>query len=57
MAVTIISEMIYEYLPSPMQFIPGTKMPFSLPDPNDVANVIAYLKEFDAQGNKVGGTP
>ena len=32
-------------------------MPFSLQDPQVIANVIAYLKQFDAQGNRVGGTP
>jgi cytochrome c len=40
-----------QYLPAPQQYIPGTKMPFMLPDPTDVANVIAYLAQFDAQGN------
>src|ERR1019366_8544343 len=43
------------YLPAPMKFIPGTKMTFvGLPMPQDVADVIAYLKTFDSQGNKVG---
>jgi cytochrome c len=41
------------YLPAPTTFIPGTKMPVSLPEPQDVADVIAYLKQFDATGNKI----
>lgn len=33
------------YLPKPMAFVPGTKMAFAgLPKPEDVQNVIAYLK-------------
>ena len=43
-----------QYLPSPKDFIPGTKMTFAgLTSPQDVADVIAYLKQFDADGNKV----
>ena len=41
------------YLPAPTTMIPGTKMPIALPMPQDVADVIAYLKQFDANGNKV----
>ena len=41
------------YLPAPTTFVPGTKMPVALPDAKDVADVIAYLKQFDASGNKV----
>jgi len=42
-----------QYLPSPKDFIPGTKMTFAgLPMPQEVANVIAYLRQFDADGNK-----
>jgi cytochrome c len=41
------------YLPAPKEFIPGTKMSFpGLTMPQDVADVIAYLKQFDVQGNK-----
>jgi cytochrome c len=44
-----------QYLPDPKQFMPGTKMTFvGLPMPQDVADVIAYLKTFDAKGNKIG---
>ena len=33
------------YLPNPKAFVPGTKMAFAgLKKPEDVANVIAYLK-------------
>jgi cytochrome c len=42
-----------EYLPSPKDFVPGTKMSFAgLTSPQDVADVIAYLKQYDAQGTK-----
>jgi cytochrome c len=42
------------YLPAPKMFLPGTKMSFvGLMMPQDVADVIAYLKQYDAQGNKV----
>jgi cytochrome c len=42
------------YLPSPKLFVPGTKMTFvGLPDPRDVADVIAFLRQFDADGNKL----
>ena len=40
------------YLPDPQKLVPGTTMPIGLPDAKDVADVIAYLKQFDAQGNK-----
>jgi cytochrome c len=40
-----------KYLPGPQQLVPGTKMTFvGLPDPKDVADVIAYLKTFKADG-------
>jgi cytochrome c len=46
------------YLPSPKKFILGTKMTFvGLPDPRDVADVIAFLKQFDADGNKMPPQP
>ena len=41
------------YLPSPKLLVPGTKMTFAgLQNPQDIADVIAYLKLYDAQGNK-----
>lgn len=40
-----------DYLPAPVANLPGTKMSFAgLKDAQDVADVIAYLKTFDAQG-------
>jgi cytochrome c len=46
-----------QYLPAPTAFVPGTKMPFALGDPQEVADVIAYLEQYDAQGNKRTPTP
>ncbi|MGB8841554.1 MAG: cytochrome c family protein [Aliidongia sp.] len=41
------------YLKSPQTVVPGTKMIFpGLPMEQDVDNVIAYLKQFGADGNK-----
>ena len=41
------------YLPNPQGFLPGTRMTFAgLPRPQDVADIIAYLKQFDDKGNK-----
>jgi cytochrome c len=46
-----------QYLPAPKDFIPGTKMSFpGLTMPQDVADVIAYLKQFDANGNMIETT-
>jgi cytochrome c len=40
------------YLPDPRAYLHGTYMNFvGLKKPQDVANVIAYLKTFDAKGN------
>ena len=37
-------DLIYTFLKSPKAYVPGTKMSFAgLPDPQDRANVIAYL--------------
>jgi cytochrome c len=42
------------YLKSPRKVVPGTKMTFAgLPRAQDIANVIAYLKTFDAKGQPV----
>lgn len=39
------------YLKNPREKVPGTKMAFpGLPKEDDIANVIAYLKQFDASG-------
>ncbi|MEP7173753.1 MAG: cytochrome c family protein [Aestuariivirga sp.] len=41
------------YLHAPRKLVPGTKMTFSgLPKDKDIADVIAYLKQFDAQGQQ-----
>jgi cytochrome c len=42
-----------EYLKNPRVKVPGTKMIFSgLPKDEDISNVIAYLKQFGADGKK-----
>lgn len=41
------------YLRAPRKLVPGTKMTFSgLKKPHEIADVIAYLKQFDAQGQQ-----
>jgi cytochrome c len=43
-----------EYLKNPKAKVPGTKMTFpGLPRDEDIDNVIAFLKQYDASGNKV----
>jgi cytochrome c len=43
-----------KYLKDPRGVVPGTKMTFpGLPNETDVANVIAYLKQFGADGKKM----
>lgn len=42
-----------EYLKNPKAFNPTTKMSFSgLPNDTDIADVISYLGQFDADGKK-----
>ena len=42
-----------KYLKNPKAAIPGTKMEFGgLPKPSDIEDVIAYLKQFGADGKK-----
>jgi cytochrome c len=42
-----------KYLKNPQAVVPGTKMAFpGLPKEEDIDNVIAYLKQFDADGKK-----
>lgn len=42
------------YLRAPRGLVPGTKMAFAgLKDDRDIADVIAYLKQFDEEGQKV----
>jgi cytochrome c len=43
-----------KYLHNPREVVPGTKMAFpGLPNDQDVANVIAYLKQFGPDGKKM----
>ena len=43
-----------KYLKSPHEIVPGTKMAFpGLPKDQDVANVIAFLKQFGPDGKKM----
>jgi cytochrome c len=43
-----------QWLRSPRALVPGTRMTFAgLSRDEDIANVIAYLRTFDAQGNAV----
>lgn len=45
-------EELAAYLPKPKDLVPGTKMAFAgLKKPDDIANVIAYLKNPAAGGN------
>ena len=42
-----------EYLKDPRAKVPGTKMAFAgLNKPDDIENIIAYLKQFDMDGKK-----
>ena len=42
-----------KYLANPQKVVPGTKMIFGgIHDPAKVQDVIAFLKQYDAQGNK-----
>lgn len=42
------------YLKNPREKVPGTKMVFpGLPSDDDIANVIAYLKQFGPDGKKI----
>jgi cytochrome c len=42
-----------QYIRDPKKFMPGNKMDFAgLPADTDIANVTAYLKQFDGEGKK-----
>ncbi|MCD7058404.1 c-type cytochrome [Pelagibacterium xiamenense] len=50
--VTWDVEALMAFLEAPQQFLPGTRMAFpGLPEEADRANVIAYLAQFDEEGN------
>jgi len=41
-----------DYIRSPQAKIPGTKMTFAgIPNPQEIADLWAYIKQFDADGN------
>ena len=45
---------LHEYLMDPRKKVPGTKMVFAgIKDEKKLNDLIAYLKQFDAQGQKV----
>ena len=45
---------IKEYLKNPKAKVPNTKMAFpGLPEQADIDNVVAYLKQFGADGKKI----
>jgi cytochrome c len=47
-----------EYIRDPKAKIPGTKMAFpGLKDPKQIDDIVAYLKQFDSTGKKVGLAP
>jgi len=51
--VTWTPDQLQEYLKNPKQKVPGNKMAFvGLSKPEDIANVIAYLQQFGADGKK-----
>jgi cytochrome c len=42
------------YLRAPRELVPGTRMAFAgLKDDGDIADVVAYLKQFDKEGRKI----
>ena len=47
-----------EYIKDPKAKVPGTKMVYAgLKDEQKIKDLIAYLKQFDASGNKSAGFP
>jgi cytochrome c len=47
-------ETLKVYLKNPKEKVPGTKMVFpGLKSDDDIANIIAFLKQFDADGKKL----
>jgi cytochrome c len=42
-----------KFIANPRGMVPGTKMSYAgLTDPNDIANITAYLESFNADGSK-----
>jgi len=51
--ITWTDDSFSTYIMNPRAKVPGTKMVFAgVKDPGKVANLLAYLKQFDANGNK-----
>lgn len=51
--ITWADKTFAEYIKNPMQRIPGTRMAFAgIRNDTDIANLWAYLKQFDDKGNK-----
>ncbi len=51
--VTWDEAVLEKYLKRPREVVPGTKMAFpGMPRDEDIANVIAYLKQFGPDGKK-----
>ncbi len=51
--VTWDEAVLAKYLKRPREVVPGTKMAFpGMPRDEDIANVIAYLKQFGPDGKK-----
>jgi cytochrome c len=51
--ITWHADTFADYIKSPMQRIPGTRMAFAgIRDEKDIANLWAYLHQFDENGNK-----
>jgi len=42
-----------EYIVNPRAYIPGTKMVFALKKPDEIAHLVAYLGQFEADGSLV----
>lgn len=52
--ITWTDDSFSTYIMNPRAKVPGTKMAFAgVKDPGKVADLLAYLKQFDANGNKV----
>lgn len=53
--ITWTEENFGKYIQNPRGFMPGNKMAFAgIKNETEVANLTAYLKQFDAEGKKSG---